>query len=167
MPATAERSSEMPPSDSGRPRIGSPTSRPAFRTVSGAAQASSASAAAGLSTSSASSVTTSTSSCSSSVGVRSKAPVPLAGLGRVPARPDFPARANWRLAAVAVRKPVRVTVNTAVSACLRRPIRSRTSLRASRLSAATAYPIGSRDSFDESPCFPPGLRLWIRDMGLM
>ncbi len=39
VPAIAERSSAMPPSDSGTPRMGSPISRVALRRSSGAAQA--------------------------------------------------------------------------------------------------------------------------------
>ncbi len=79
VPATAERSSEMPPSCSGTPRIGSPISRLALSRSSGAVQVSLASAAAGRTTSAANSVTTSTSICSSSVGVRSKVPVAAGG----------------------------------------------------------------------------------------
>ena len=51
VPAMAERSSEMPPSASGTPRIGSPISRLALSSASGASQVSLASAAAGRTTS--------------------------------------------------------------------------------------------------------------------
>ncbi|WP_420830560.1 hypothetical protein [Nocardioides aquaticus] len=117
-----------------------------MRTGPGASHASSASVAAGRSTSAAYSETRSTSICSSSVGVRSKTPVRGAGGTRVPGRAADPARANVRLAVVTERKPVRVTVKTACSACLRSPTRSRRSLWASRLRPATTSPMGSRDS---------------------
>jgi hypothetical protein len=78
-----------------------------------------------------------------------------------------PRRLKVRLADVSVRKPPRVTVKTACSVCLRSPIRSMRSLRATRPRAATAKPIGSRNSFEDNPCLPPGLKLLVRDMGLM
>ena len=137
VPAIAERSSEMPPSASGTPRIGSPISRLALSSASGASQAASASAAAGRTTSAANSVTTSTSICSSSVGVRSKTPWGLAGATRTPGFAGDPDLANVRLAAVIVLKPLRVTVKTTCSAGLRSPTRSSRSLCASRLRPAT------------------------------
>ncbi len=131
----------------------------------GAAQSASAPAAAGRTISVASSVTTSTSICSSSVGVRSKTPVDaaLAGRSAVPV-PRPPARANVRPAAVATRNPLRVVRNTARSVCLRNPIRSISSLCASRFTAATASPIGSRVSRDDSPWRPPGRNVFMRYM---
>ncbi len=138
VPVIAVRSSDSPPSDSGTPRMGSPISLPAASTSGGVAQAVSASAAAGRTMSVASWVTTSTSICSSSVGVRSKTPLVGVAPGRVPALPRLPALAKARPAMVAVRKPPRVSVNTARSVCLRMPRRSRSSLWASLFMAATA-----------------------------
>ncbi len=137
VPAIADRSSETPPSVSGRPRIGRPISRLACSSSLGAAHSSSASAAAGRTTSVANSVTTSTSSCSSSVGVRSNWPLAFVDGARTPSLPREPARAKVRLAVVRVLNPLRVTVNTACSACLRSPSRSSRSVWASRLRPAT------------------------------
>ena len=137
VPAMAERSSEMPPSSSGTPRIGSPISRLAFSSASGASQVSLASAAAGRTTSAANSVTTSTSICSSSVGVRSKTPFGWAVAARTPGLPFLPALANVRLALVIVLNPPRVTVKTACSAGLRSLTLSIRSLWASLLRPAT------------------------------
>ena len=151
VPAIADRSVEMPPSSSGTPRIGRPISRLAFRTASGAAVASFASAAAGRTTSAANSVTTSTSICSSSVGVRSNLPVLAAAGTRAPAF-FLPARANCRLTAPTVRKPVRVASKTTRSVGLRSPNRSRALVWASLLRRETAYPMGSAFSREASPC---------------
>jgi hypothetical protein len=127
----------MPPSDSGTPRIGSPISRLALSTASGASHASSASAAAGRTISSANSVTTSTSICSSSVGVRSNTPFGRAMGTRTPFCPRLPARENVRPALVTVLKPLRVTLNTTCSAGFRSRTLSIRSLWASRLRPAT------------------------------
>ena len=148
----AERSSAMPPRDSGTPRTGSPISIAAFSTASGAAQASSASAAAGRTTSAANPATRSTSCCSSSVGFRSKTPWAVAAGARTPGTPGAPRLVNARLAVVSVRKPLRVTTWTARSAGPRSPTRSSSSLWASRLRPATSTPIGSRDSAAARPC---------------
>ena len=164
VPAMAERSSEMPPSASGTPRIGSPISRLALSSASGAAHAASASAAAGRTTSSANSLTTSTSICSSSVGVRSKTPLDEAAATRTPGLPFLPALAKVRLALVMVLNPLRVTENTTCSVCLRSPILSMRSLWASLLSAGDGIPMGSRLALLGTPCLPPGLRLLIKDM---
>ena len=137
VPAMAERSSATPPSDSGSPRIGSPISRLASSSSLGAAHSASAAAAAGRTTSVANSVTTSTSSCSSSVGVRSNWPLAFVAGGRTPSLPREPAREKVRPALVMVLNPLRVTVKTACSACLRSPSRSRRSVWASRLRPAT------------------------------
>ena len=150
--------------------MGRPISRLALRTSSGAEHVSLALAAAGRSISSAYSDTTSTSICSSSPGVRSKSPVGGAVATLTPAAPRFPSFLNARLAAVATLKPLLVVVKTTCSLCLRSPSRSISSLDASWFSAATAYPMGSRDSLLDKPFFPPGnttsFALLIRDMAM-
>ncbi len=155
VPVISDRSSEIPPSSSGTPRIGSPISRPALSRSSGARQVSLASAAAGRTISAANSVTTSTSICWSSDGVRSKTPGSCAAGSRVPP-PSDPVRANARPVAPIVRNPALVTRNTVCSVLLRMPRRSTRSVCASLVRAATISPIGSRRSLLARPFLPPG-----------
>ena len=129
VPAIAERSSEMPPSDSGTPSTGSPISSAGLEHRLGGRAG-----VVGLGRGRAHHLRGELgrrrrpACCSSSVGVRSKVPEPArrrhADAGGAGCSPAGRTPGSARVAVVSVRKPLRVTAWTTRSAGLRSPTRS-------------------------------------------